>query len=167
MTSFWKLWNASIRVNFTYECISLCVYACGVYIIFYFRAHLSGLSVSDRCLLDVFCMPNLSLQLKGPIAHKIAVLCWRCVAAALARDADHQRPLIIQHLPLPAHPTSGINYTCLALTRRWELDSHMRPDALFIITAHLLLTQSPVLKPTEKFFPLRFIWHSYPYAHHR
>lgn len=134
--------------GFICKCSWVCFFACEVYILFTFKTHLM-----DWHLLDAFCMSNLSVQLKSPIDHKIAVLCWRCVAAALAMVADDQQPLISWHSPFPVHPTSGNNYTCLALTRSGELDSHVTPDALFYYYSLSAAHSGPGVKPTKRFFP--------------
>lgn len=100
---------------------------------------------------------------RAQLTIKLQCFCWRCVAAALARGAEHQRPLIIWHRPLPAHPTSGINYTCLALTRSGELDSREVWCTFYYYSPSAAHSGSS----TESFFPLGFIWHWCPCAHHR
>lgn len=158
MSSFWKVWCTSNQVYFICECIWMHVYACVVHILFSFDVHLSGL-----CQWLTFTGSLLHVQFVPPSERPNGP--WNCSAllkmcgSGFGQGCRSPWPLIIWHRPLPAHPTSGINYTCLVLTRSGELDSHVMPYVLFINTGHLLLTRAPVFKSSESLFPLGFIWH--------
>ncbi len=136
-------------------CVCVCVCVCVCLEPYFARTYAVSLQVCKSFPFPSAC--EVSLQLRGPIDHEIAVHQWGCVAAA-GQVVNRRRPLIIWFPLLPSCIWNQLGMTGAKERERDDVIHTWVCDASYIVMAHLLLAMTEVVNPTGDSLHGAFVW---------